>query len=318
MNRYITLCSQILFYNLVICLLWGKSTLAQSPEYREIGECTVTDNSHHDSLFSVFPSGAEGCQFEEEVNHSSGNYRLTFDVGNNKANSRIDILDPQGRNHTVAIDQFMGISTSITVSFLPFYNEQTPSLLIEYVTYGNGFNNCNIHNMVILDANIPSGKTSINGHNLSVSDVDNQEDIDGFNACFNFQDISGNGILEAIALDGRFGYQFSSGAASAAPTRIMSFTTEGLEDVTPQHPDYLRQQAQSLWDIVIEYSNEGYVEYFGYMAGYAGLKSLLGEYQEAKSLIESRLEIDNSAGDYLGDDFISDLETFLVRNGYSL
>jgi len=87
MHKSITLCSQIPFYNLLALLLFGKSTLAQSPEYRDIEECTVTDNTHDKSLFSVFPSGANGCQFEEEITHDSGTYQLKFDVGNNKNNS---------------------------------------------------------------------------------------------------------------------------------------------------------------------------------------------------------------------------------------
>ncbi|MGY6529255.1 MAG: hypothetical protein ACXITR_04945 [Cyanobacterium sp.] len=313
MNRPIALCSQILFYNLLALLLFGKSTLAQ--EYREIEECTITNNSHHKSLFSVFPNGANGCQFEEEITHNSNTYRLTFDVGNNKNNSRIEVLDNQGRNHIIAIDEFIGISTSITVSLLPLYHQQNPSLLIDYVTYGNGFNNCMVNNMMVFDDNISSGATRINATNLNISDVD-RENPHRFNACFDFEDINNNGILEAIALDGRFGYQFSSGAASAAPTRVMSFTPDGLQDVTLQHPNYLRQQALSVWNTVIERSGEENTEYFGYMAAYAGIKSLLGEYPEAKALIQRRMEIDNSANDYFGDNFITDLETFLSNSGY--
>ncbi|WP_069791999.1 hypothetical protein A5482_009135 [Cyanobacterium sp. IPPAS B-1200] len=317
MHKYITLCSQILFYNLLALLLFGKSTLAQSPEYRDIEECTVTDNTHDKSLFSVFPSGANGCQFEEEITHDSGTYQLKFDVGNNKNNSRIEVLDSQGRNHTVTIDEFIGISTSITVSLLPFYNQENPSLLIDYVTYGNGFNNCTVNNMIVFDENIPSGAIRINSTNLNVSEVDRQNPH-SFNACFNFEDINNDGILEAVAFDSRFGYQFSSGAASAAPTRIMSFTPTGLEDVTQQNPSHLRQQAESLWNTVIQRSGEENVEYFGYMAAYAGVKSLLGEYQSAKSLIQRRMEIDNTATGYFSNDFITNLETFLRNNGYSL
>ncbi|AFZ46465.1 hypothetical protein Cyast_0486 [Cyanobacterium stanieri PCC 7202] len=318
MNRHITLCSRIVFYNLLALLLFGKSTLAQSDEYRDVGECTITNNQAHDkSLFSVFPNGANGCQFEEEIGHNSDTYRLRFDVGNNKNNSHIQVIDNQGRNHTVAIDDFIGISTSVTVSLLPLYDQHRPSLLINYVTYGNGFNNCTVNNMVVFDQNIPSGKIRVSADTLNIAEIQNNNPH-SFNACFEFEDITDNGVLEALALDGRFGYQFSSGVGSAAPRRVMRFTNNELQDITHQHLPYLRQQAQSLWNLVLERSNEGNFEYFGYMGAYAGVKSLLGEYQEAKSLIQRRMDIDNSRNRYFGDDFITDLEAFLLSNNYGL
>jgi hypothetical protein len=200
---------------------------------------------------------------------------------------------------------------------------------MNYYQVGNGWNNCH-HEITIFDENSPNGYVRQKAKDVAVSQIyaDNPYTITTCILDNNFIDLNGDGLTEIVALDDRFGYRFSSGAMSIALERVMKVTPTGLVDVSSQHQGFLRKQAEQWWNHVLELSRSELSRtesnigeyYLPAMTTYAALKSLLGEYQQAKSLIKRRIQIDNLSlvNSGYGELYnIPDvIELFLRDNGY--
>lgn len=324
MKKLINLSLQIFILNILGLFLFTDLALSQKREF-EVEDCYITVDK---SELIIYAGGDNGCQYQHKFSDSSTEYQLNFDVGNNKENSRLEVIN-NGKKYIVPIPEFIGSSTAIEVNFLNFYSSKNPSLLFRYSGYGNGFNSCHIRKMTFFDPNISSGYSSVKGQNLGISKLDSENPND-INTCIEFQDIDNDQVIEIIATDGRFGYEFnSSGASSSAPQKVLKFTTNDLVDVTTKYPDFIKKQAGEVWNRVLSINPKSSIEkdssygdvtasygYFLSMATYLALKSLLGEYKEGMALVNKRIEIDKLNSTPEGQKFPYDVEEFLIDRGY--
>lgn len=324
MKKLINLSRKIFILNILGLFVFTDSALSQKQEF-EIQDCSITVDK---SELIIFAGGENGCIYQHKFSDSSTEYQLNFDVDNNKQNSRVEIIN-NDKKYTVPIPDFIGVSTAIEVNFLNFYSSKNPSLLFRYSIYGNGFNPCYIRNIILFDPNISSGYIEVKGKNLGISRLDSENPND-INTCINFQDIDNDKVIEIIANDGRFGYQFdSSGASSSAPEKVLKFTGNELVDATIKYPNFIKKQAGEVWNRVLSINPKSSIEkgssygqdtassgYFLAMATYLALKSLLGEYKEGMALVNKRIEIDELNFTTEGQRFPYDVEEFLIERGY--
>lgn len=324
MQKLINKSLQIFILNILSLFLFNDSAFSQKREF-EVEDCYISLDK---SELIISAGGDNGCQYQHKFSEGSTEYQLNFDIGYNKPNSRVEIIN-NGKKYTVPIPEFRGITQPIEINFLNFYTSRNPSLLFRYSSYGNGFNRCYITNMTLFDPNIPSGYIVAKNKNLGISRLDTETPND-INSCISFQDLDKDKVVEIIATDGRFGYEFSAcGACSSAPRRVLKFTGNELVDVTIKYPNFIKKQAGEAWDRVVSINPKSSIDksssygedtatsgYFLAMATYLALKSLLGEYKEGITLVNKRIEIDNLYWTTEGQRFVYDVEEFLIERGY--
>lgn len=323
-KKIIALALKIFIFNIVNLCLFTDYALSEKREF-QIDNCYISLDK---SELIIYAGGDNGCQYRHKFSDSLTEYQLNFDVGNNKKNSRLEVIN-NGKKYIVSIPDFIGSSTAIEINFLNFYSSKNPSLLFRYSDYGNGFNSCHIRKMTFFDPNISSGYSLVKGSNLTISRLDS-ENPNNINTCIEFQDIDNDQVIEIIATDGRFGYEFdSSGASSSAPQRVLKLTENELIDVTTKYPNFIKKQAIEVWNRVLSINPKSSIKkdssygdvtasygYFLSMATYLALKSLLGEYQEGMALVNQRIEIDQLNFTPEGRKFPDDVEQFLLDRGY--
>lgn len=325
MQKLIFLSLQILLYNILSLFVFTDSALSQKREF-EVQDCSISVDKSELTISAG--SGDNGCQYQHKFSEGSTEYQLNFDVGYNKPNSRVEIIN-NGKKNIISIPDFRGITQPIEINFLNFYSSRNPSLLFRYSSYGNGFKNCYITNMTLFDPNIASGYIVAKSKNLGISRLDPETPND-INSCINFQDLDKDKVVEIIATDGRFGYEFSAcGACSSAPEKVLKFTGNELVDVTNKYPNFIKKQAGEIWNRVVSINPKSSIDkgssygedtarsgYFLAMATYVALKSLLGEYKEGMALVNKRIEIDDLYWTTEGQRFVYDVEEFLIERGY--
>jgi hypothetical protein len=140
----------------------------------------------------------------------------------------------------------------------------------------------------------------------------------------NFQDLNGDGKQEFITSDQAFLYAFSSYAGSYPPSVIYAFRNGKLEDVTRQHPKYLRTWLQKMYKAFKAQHNR--VDINGVLAGYVAQKALLGEFQQGWDFMLSNYDRTSDwglarlgkTGKEVGRyrDFPAALKALLTQRGY--
>ncbi|MGI0479718.1 hypothetical protein ACN4EE_02895 [Geminocystis sp. CENA526] len=325
MKNIINLSLKIVILNIFGLFLFTDSALSQKREF-EVQDCYISVDKSE--LIISAGGGENGCQYQHKFSNGLTEYQLNFDIGYNKPNSKVEIIN-NGKKNIISIPEFIGVGTAIEINLLNFYSSKNPSLLFRYSFYGNGFNNCNITNMTLFDPNIPSGYIVAKTTNLGVSRLE-PENPNYIHSCIDFQDIDNDKVLEIIATDGRFGYQFGAcGACSSAPLKVLKFSGNELVDATIKYPNFIQKQAGEAWDRVLSINPKSSIEngssygrdtassgYFLAMATYLALKSLLGEYKEGMALVNKRMEIDELKFTTEGQKFPYDVEEFLIDYRY--
>ncbi len=125
-------------------------------------------------------------------------------------------------------------------------------------------------------------------------------------------DLSGDGVLEFVALDDRFRGEFGGYATSFAPVQIWRFRQGQMIDVTAEFPDIVYQNAFDLWGHYQQIRREfGLETARGAIAAYAGAKFRLGQGEDAMQRIRQNYPAAQHQA------FLNELTTFLRDTGYA-
>jgi hypothetical protein len=133
------------------------------------------------------------------------------------------------------------------------------------------------------------------------------------------KDLDHNGRHEFVTDDGRFKYEFTDGAASGLPIRILTFSAGRFLDVTRHYPALIAKDA-ALWLRTFRQTLK-YHDTVGLIAAWAADEELLGHRTLVTSYLHTQLLLghlrtptpDVQPG---GQRFINHLMRFLRRLGY--
>jgi len=288
-----------------------KPLLAQ-PMETPIQGCTIkSDNIEKGfSIIKEF-SNPEGCTFEHTFSHNSVDYLLNVDLyADENPNSKIEVINTNNnQKYTFELPVFVWV-TALDIHFLNLYHKNKPSLVIDYSHSSQGTGGC-YTDITFYDASLPSGYDKVSAEQVNLGDSEG-----AIRTCFEYEDIDGDGIVEVLGHDFRFGYKFSSGAGSGLPKKVMKLKSNGLVDVSKNYKGFLRKQASDFWKNVLYESRAQSYYYYGQMAGYMAVKSLLGEYKEAKSLVNKRIQADGQRNTTEAKEFLSEIDSFLRKTKY--
>jgi hypothetical protein len=139
-----------------------------------------------------------------------------------------------------------------------------------------------------------------------------------------FKDLNGDGKPEFLTNDNAFLYTFSSYAGSFPPSVIYAFRNGQLEDVTRQHPKYLRTRLQDMFKTFQAIREK--VDVNGLLAGYVAQKALVGEFKSGWDFMLANYDRTSAGGLVRYDDkgresgrypnFPAALKALLIKRGY--
>lgn len=90
MHKLIFLSLQILIYNIINLFLFSDPALSQKREF-QVQDCYISLDK---SEFTISAGGGEnGCDYQHTFRDGSTEYQLNFDIGYNKPNSRVEIIN---------------------------------------------------------------------------------------------------------------------------------------------------------------------------------------------------------------------------------
>ncbi|MEM1370575.1 MAG: hypothetical protein AAGG02_21770 [Cyanobacteria bacterium P01_H01_bin.15] len=110
-------------------------------------------------------------------------------------------------------------------------------------------------------------------------------------------DIDQDQVYEFVTSDNRFLYKYSSYVGSYPPTQILSLKGDRIEDLSkdPRFQALHREQAKGMWNVIQELEPRQ-AEINGILAGYAGTKALLGEFESGMEIVKTRYDRDSDWG----------------------
>lgn len=309
MGNYI---KYLLFFGFIFCHPI-KPLLAQQVE-TPIQGCTIeSDNIEKGFLILKNPfNPEEDCIFQHTFSQNSVDYLLNIHLyADENPNSKIEVINTNNNQKYTFKIFYFGWNTVLDIHFLNLYHKNKPSLVIDYNDpTGLGARGCYTE-ITFYDASLPSGYDKVSAKQVNLGDSEGT-----IRTCFEYEDIDGDGIMEVLGHDFRFGYKFSSGASSGIPQKVMKLKPNGLVDVSKDYKGFLRKQASDFWKNVLYESRSQSYYYYGYMTGYMAVKSLLGEYKEAKSLVNKRIQADGQRNTPEAKKFLSEIDSFLRETKY--
>ncbi len=125
-----------------------------------------------------------------------------------------------------------------------------------------------------------------------------------------------NGRFVFVSADNAFYYAFTSYAVSGAPLKVWSFDGGRFSDVTRAYPRLIAADARRWWRMFTHNLRDGE----GMIAAWAADQDMLGHYGLVQQrlnaeALDGRLQSDLPSAP-TGDEFVSALQSFLMRHGY--
>ena len=134
---------------------------------------------------------------------------------------------------------------------------------------------------------------------------------------YTIEDLDGDGVMELIGADYRFGYAFTAFAFSVMPVRIYDLRAGKWELVTTRFPDRVRKDAKAAWKTFTLSHNE---EPRGAIAAWAADQLMLGHKRYATRTLNRLARHGRLPGDGFPPKsqlkFVRNLLRFLAKRGY--